>query len=292
MDRPMITVLMAVYNGEKFLKEAMESILNQTYKDFEFLIINDGSTDKSVEIIESFNDPRIRLVHNEKNLKLIASLNKGISLARGKYIARMDCDDISMPERFEKEVEFLENHSDYGMVGTCYNIIDAQGKVQRNVSYPSNPDLIKLFLSLTCPLVHGSVMIRAELLKKNLYGSTDFSAVEDYELWTRIAEKSKIYNIPEHLFRYRIYGESFSDSKSQLMHEQTVELSKVLYKKNKREYKRIVKEQIFDNKCSSETDEAKEFINKWLIGLAKRFLYVCDVPTAAKLYLKAKNNPV
>ncbi|WP_294373418.1 glycosyltransferase [uncultured Clostridium sp.] len=292
MDRPMITVLMAVYNGEKFLKEAMESILNQTYKDFEFLIINDGSTDKSVEIIESFNDPRIRLVHNEKNLKLIASLNKGISLARGKYIARMDCDDISMPERFEKEVEFLENHSDYGMVGTCYNIIDAQGKVQRNVSYPSNPDLIKLFLSLTCPLVHGSVMIRAELLKKNLYGSNDFSAVEDYELWTRIAEKSKIYNIPEHLFRYRIYGESFSDSKSQLMHEQTVELSKVLYKKNKREYKRIVKEQIFDNKCSSETDEAKEFINKWLIGLAKRFLYVCDVPTAAKLYLKAKNNPV
>lgn len=292
MDRPMITVLMAVYNGEKFLKEAMESILNQTYKDFEFLIINDGSTDKSVEIIESFNDPRIRLVHNEKNLKLIASLNKGISLARGKYIARMDCDDISMPERFEKEVEFLENHSDYGMVGTCYNIIDAQGKVQRNVSYPSNPDLIKLFLSLTCPLVHGSVMIRAELLKKNLYGSNDFSAVEDYELWTRIAEKSKIYNIPEHLFRYRIYGESFSDSKSQLMHEQTVELSKVLYKKNKREYKRILKEQIFDNKCSSETDEAKEFINKWLIGLAKRFLYVCDVPTAAKLYLKAKNNPV
>ena len=292
MDRPMITVLMAVYNGEKFLKEAMESILNQTYKDFEFLIINDGSTDKSVEIIESFNDPRIRLVHNEKNLKLIASLNKGISLARGKYIARMDCDDISMPERFEKEVEFLENHSDYGMVGTCYNIIDAQGKVQRNVSYPSNPDLIKLFLSLTCPLVHGSVMIRAELLKKNLYGSNDFSAVEDYELWTRIAEKSKIYNIPEHLFRYRIYGESFSDSKSQLMHEQTVELSKVLYKKNKREYKRIVKEQIFDNKCSSESDEAKEFINKWLIGLAKRFLYVCDVPTAAKLYLKAKNNPV
>ena len=292
MDRPMITVLMAVYNGEKFLKEAMESILNQTYKDFEFLIINDGSTDKSVEIIESFNDPRIRLVHNEKNLKLIASLNKGISLARGKYIARMDCDDISMPERFEKEVEFLENHSDYGMVGTCYNIIDAQGKVQRNVSYPSNPDLIKLFLSLTCPLVHGSVMIRAELLKKNLYGSNDFSAVEDYELWTRIAEKSKIYNIPEHLFRYRIYGESFSDSKSQLMHEQTVELSKVLYKKNKREYKRIVKEQIFDNKCSSETDEAKEFINKWLFGLANRFLYVCDVPTAAKLYLKAKNNPV
>ena len=120
MNEPMVTVLMAVYNGEKFLKEAMESILTQTFTDFEFLIINDGSTDNSVKIIEEFNDPRIRLIHNEKNLKLIASLNKGISLAKGKYIARMDCDDISMPYRLEKEVDFLENSLEYGLVGTCY----------------------------------------------------------------------------------------------------------------------------------------------------------------------------
>ena len=112
MNEPMVTVLMSVYNGEKFLKEAMDSILTQTFTDFEFLIINDGSTDNSVKIIESYNDSRIRLINNEKNLKLIASLNKGISLARGKYIARMDCDDISSPMRLEKEVDFLENSSD------------------------------------------------------------------------------------------------------------------------------------------------------------------------------------
>ena len=97
-NNPKVTVFMPVYNGEKYLREAIDSILNQTFTDFEFLIINDGSTDSSVEIINSYDDSRIRLIHNEKNLKLVATLNKGLDLARGKYIARMDCDDISLPD--------------------------------------------------------------------------------------------------------------------------------------------------------------------------------------------------
>lgn len=287
MNEPMVTVLMAVYNGEKFLKEAMESILNQTFIDFEFLIINDGSTDNSVKIIESFDDPRIRLIHNEKNLKLIASLNKGISLARGKYIARMDSDDISMPNRLEKEVNFLENSLEYGLVGTYYTVIDGKGKEQRNVSYPSSNDLIKLFLSLNCPLVHGSIMGRCELFQQNLYGSKEYYAVEDYELWTRMAKVTKIHNIPEYLFKYRIYGESFSDSKTQLMYNQTLELSKKSYINNKSEYKNLIKKQLLEGLYTQEKEETVEYINKWLISFVKRLLYVHEFSLALKLYVKA-----
>ncbi|EHJ02070.1 glycosyl transferase family 2 [Clostridium sp. DL-VIII] len=286
MDKPMVTVLMSVYNGEKFLKEAIESILDQTFTGFEFLIINDGSTDNSVKIIESYKDPRIRLINNEKNLKLIASLNKGISLARGKYIARMDCDDVSMPERLEKEVEFLESSPDYGLVGTHYTVIDGEGKEQYNVSYPSSNELIKLFLSLNCPLAHGSIMGRTELFKKNLYGSKESYAVEDYELWTRIAKMTKIHNIPEYLFKYRVYGESFSDSKTQLMYNQTLELSKKQYISNKKEYKELVKRQILSDLYKQEKEETVEYINKWILSFAKRFLYVREFGYALKLYIK------
>jgi len=286
MDKPMVTVLMSVYNGERFLKEAIDSILNQTFTDFEFLIINDGSTDRSVEIIESYEDPRIRLINNEKNLKLIASLNKGISLARGKYIARMDCDDVSMPDRLEKEVDFLEKSLDYGLVGTYYTVIDGEGKDQYNVSYPSSNELIKLFLSLNCPLAHGSIMGRTELFKQNLYGSEESYAVEDYELWTRMSKVTKIHNIPEYLFKYRIYGESFSDTKTQLMYNQTLEISKKLYINNKKEYKELIKKQILDDLYTQEKEETVAYINKWLKSFAKRFLYVREFGYALRLYIK------
>lgn len=287
MNEPMVTVLMSVYNGEKFIKEAIESILTQTFNDFEFLIINDGSTDNSVKIIESYNDSRIRLINNEKNLKLIASLNKGISLAKGKYIARMDCDDISMPERLEKEVNFLESSLEYGLVGTYYTVIDGEGQEEKNVSYPSSNDLIKLFLSLNCPLAHGSIMGRTELFKQNLYGSKEYFAVEDYELWTRMAKVTKIHNIPEYLFKYRIYGESFSNTKTQLMYNQTLELSKKLYINNKKEYKNLIKKQILDDLYTEEKEEVVQYVNKWLISFVKRLLYAHEFSFALKLYIKS-----
>lgn len=287
MNEPMVTVLMSVYNGEKFLKEAMDSILTQTFTDFEFLIINDGSTDNSVKIIESYNDSRIRLINNEKNLKLIASLNKGISLARGKYIARMDCDDISSPMRLEKEVDFLENSLEYGLVGTFYTVIDGTGKEQYNKSYPSSNDLIKLFLSLNCPLAHGSIMGRTELFRQNLYGSEEYSAVEDYELWTRMTKVTKIHNIPEYLFKYRIYGESFSDTKTQQMYNETLEISKKSYRNNKREYKKLIKEQFLEELYKQESPETVQYVNGWLNSFVKRLLYVHEFGLALKLYAKS-----
>jgi glycosyltransferase involved in cell wall biosynthesis len=114
---PKVTVLMSVYNGEEHLREAIDSILNQTYKNFEFLIIDDGSTDGSVNIIRSYLDPRIRLIKNKKNIGITRSLNKGLKLARGEYIARMDDDDIAFPERLEKQVRFLNEHVNVGLVG-------------------------------------------------------------------------------------------------------------------------------------------------------------------------------
>lgn len=288
MRAPMVTVLMSVYNGEKFLKEAVESILNQTFDDFEFLIINDGSTDKSVEIIKEFNDERIRLINNETNLKLIASLNKGINLAKGKYIARMDCDDISMPERLENQVKFLEENKEYGLVGTWYEIIDAEGNKNKKVSYPTNNDLIKLFLSLNCPLAHGSIIGRTELFKKNSYGSKTYSAVEDYELWTRISKETKIYNIPKYLFRYRVYGESYSDTKTEKMYNETLQLSKDSYKINKKYYKKLAKEQILKNMYKSEDEEVIKYVNNWILSFAKRFLYVYDFEMALRLFIKSK----
>ncbi|HKQ33129.1 MAG TPA: glycosyltransferase family A protein, partial [Thermodesulfobacteriota bacterium] len=117
---PKVTVLMTVYNGEKFLNEAIDGILNQTFRDFEFLIINDGSTDGSREIIKSYKDPRINLVDNESNIGLTASLNRGLSLAGGEYIARQDADDISLPERLEKQISILERNPDIALLGSWY----------------------------------------------------------------------------------------------------------------------------------------------------------------------------
>lgn len=286
MGTPTVSVIMSVYNGERFLKEAIESILNQTFTDFEFLIINDGSTDDSVKIIESFKDERIKLINNEKNLKLIASLNKGIKIAKGKYIARMDCDDISVNERLEKQVEFLEKFNDYGLVGTWYTVIDGNGNDQYNVSYPSSNDLIKLFLSLNCPLAHGSIMGRTELFKENLYGSKDSYAVEDYELWTRISKLTKIHNIPEYLFKYRIYGESFSDTKTKAMYCQTLELSKKQYKSNRNEYKKLANEQILCDLYLEEKEESVKYIDGWIKSFAKRFAYIHEYIFAIRLYIK------
>ena len=131
MDSPKVSVIMSVYNGEKYLKEAINSILNQTFKDYEFIIVNDASTDKSIKILEEYakKDNRIGLIHNEKNIGLTRSLNKAIKSANGAYIARQDADDISLPPRLEEEVNFLDKHPTVGLVGSYAWMIDEKGKI-------------------------------------------------------------------------------------------------------------------------------------------------------------------
>jgi glycosyltransferase involved in cell wall biosynthesis len=203
---------MAVYNGEKHLQKAVDSILNQTFKDFEFIIVNDGSTDSTPQLLASYaqKDHRIALIDNEKNLKLIRSLNRGLEHARGKYIARMDADDISLPTRFEKQVAFLDSHLEVGLIGAFpYNIKDS-GKIIRLRTMPITDVEIRwqhLFGNAFC---HSSVMFRRKLLQKT--GLYDLQALhaEDYDLFSKMGLHSGFQNLPEPLVHYRVTEASIS----------------------------------------------------------------------------------
>lgn len=201
---PKVTVLMPVYNGEQFLREAIDSILNQTFTDFEFMIINDASTDDSVEIVESYKDRRINLIHNETNIGLIATLNKGLALACGEYIARMDADDKSLPERLAKQVKFLDAEPDIAVVGTGIQMIDGSGhKIGPHILFPESHNLIRWRLCFSSPIVHPTVMLRkAEVLKVGGY-RPEAQQAEDYDLWERLSHICKLLNMREVLLLLR-----------------------------------------------------------------------------------------
>jgi glycosyltransferase involved in cell wall biosynthesis len=203
-ELPKVTVLMPVYNGERYLKEAIESILDQTFTDFEFLIINDGSTDRSVGIIESYADSRIRLVDNGENLGLIKTLNKGIDLTRGEYIARMDADDISLPKRLEKQVGFMDSHPKVGICGTWARIIDERGLIKGLRKVPAGRTALTLCWRPS-PFIHSSCIMRSTLLQKNKY-SLEYPHAEDYALWLTLSRTTGFHNLDEYLLLYRIHG--------------------------------------------------------------------------------------
>lgn len=224
MAKPAITVLMPVYNAEAFLAEAIESILNQTFSDFEFIIINDGSTDSSEKIILSYNDPRIRYVKNEKNIRLIATLNKGIELAEGKYIVRMDADDVSMPERIAIQYKFMETHPDVGLCGTGFETF-SEHLPSKVVQYSLDHETICLKHLYQIHLSHGTCIFRKEILDEyHLFFNPDFSHAEDYELWSRIAAVSKLANIQKILYRVRSHPDEVSvkHSETQMYNSQRV----------------------------------------------------------------------
>jgi glycosyltransferase involved in cell wall biosynthesis len=211
INNAMISVVMPVYNGEKYLKEAIESILNQTYRDFEFIILNDGSTDKTEDIILSYNDPRIRYVKNKTNLQIVKALNKGIKLSCGKYIARMDADDISLPNRLEKQVSFLEKHKEIGVLGSSVQTIDAFGIPINTLNFPETHVLIKWFLCFYCPVAHPATMLRRNILDFNPYQERPKHA-EDYDLWTRLIWNTKVANLPDVLLQLRKHNKNISVS--------------------------------------------------------------------------------
>jgi glycosyltransferase involved in cell wall biosynthesis len=208
---PLVSVLLPVYNGEEYLAEAIQSILDQTYKRFELIIINDGSSDRSAEIIRSFRDDRITALDQE-NCGLASTLNRAISMARGKYLARQDQDDISLPQRFEKQVAFLDSHPEYGMVGTWAEIWDNIRKTERVHRHPVDSLTLKFELLFNNPFVHSSMMIRKAAIEKVGMYSTDKlrQPPEDYELWSRMARYYEIANIPETLLIYREVPKSMS----------------------------------------------------------------------------------
>lgn len=201
---PVVTVLMPVYNAEKYLKEAIDSVLHQTLTNFELLIIDDGSTDSSVQIIKSYTDPRIRFIQNEENLGIAATLNKGIDMCSTELIARMDADDISYPSRLQKQCDFFRAHPDCALLSSGARIISENKepvKIDffRSAYYYYN-------LSFECWIYHPTVMYkRREVIDVGKYGAL-FS--EDYELWWQLSRRYKINNLQEVLLDYRITDES------------------------------------------------------------------------------------
>lgn len=203
---------MSVYNGEPYLSEAIESILQQTYSDFEFVIINDGSTDNSLSIIKSFQekDERIVLVSRE-NKGLIASLNEGIELAKGKYIARMDADDISLSTRFEQQVDFMEKNEAVVVCGTWIEQIYIDGRKPKLTKYYTSSKDIKTQLLFSCPFAHPSVFIRKSILvDNNIRYNNKFVHAEDYYLWTELSRFGEFANLNKALLRYRYLEDSIT----------------------------------------------------------------------------------
>ncbi len=213
MSKPLVSVVMPVYNGENYLNEAIDSILNQTYSDFEFIILNDGSTDRTEEIILSYKDPRIVYVKNPENLQIVRTLNRGIALAKGKYIARMDADDISLPVRFEKQLYFMENNPDVGVCGTWVKTFGENVNSQ-TWQYPVESEVIKVSLIFNSPFAHPSVFIRKSLFDLYSYEES-FTKAEDYYLWYQSKDFFNFANLPQVLLCYRIHplqtGALFSD---------------------------------------------------------------------------------
>ena len=199
---PKVSILMSVYNGEQFLQDSIGSILDQTFGNFEFLIINDASTDNSRNVILSYKDPRIRLIDNNSNLGLTKSLNKGIELSCGEYIARMDCDDISLPTRLEKQVNFMDDHENILICGTWGETFGLKKEIWK---LPTVHEEIKVHLYFNNVFIHSSVMLRKNLLNEyKLKYNPEFRYTQDYELWTRCAKVGRLANLPEVLVRYRV----------------------------------------------------------------------------------------
>jgi glycosyltransferase involved in cell wall biosynthesis len=212
---PRVTVLMAVYNGEPFLAEAMQSILDQTFTDFEFLIIDDGSTDKTVAVIEGFCDFRIRLIRNTKNCGLVDSLNLGLELARGEYIVRMDADDISLPLRLERQVDFMDQNPE---VGVCGSWLEAFHDTSVAVWSPPLFDAeIKASLLFESVLYHPTVIIRYSMFPGFLFKyDKEYQNAEDYELWCRLSPLCRFANIGEVFLKYRLHDKSIGKSRSDI----------------------------------------------------------------------------
>jgi len=198
---PVVSVLMPVYNGEKYLREAIDSILNQTHGDFEFIIIDDGSTDGTWAILNSYTDQRIRLVQNVDNLGHTKSLCKGLALAQGVYIARMDADDVSLPERLAKQVDFLKTHSEIGALGTGVQIIDVAGNTFQTLQFPTQHGVLKWCLCFFCPIAHPSVMLRREIVERVGGYNANMKHAEDYDLWRRLSSVTRLSNLQDvHLY--------------------------------------------------------------------------------------------
>ena len=221
-----VSVLMPVYKtNEAYLREAIESTLKQTFTDFEFLIVDDCPSDTRESIVKSYNDPRIIYSINAQNMGITGVRNKMIDMAQGEYLAIMDHDDVSLPERFQKQVEILDAHPEIGVVG-CKTQRMSNGNFSKN---PTNDEDIRLALMRVCAITHPSAMIRKSVLTdNNIRYEEEFSPSEDYALWCRLIPYTKFYNLKDPLFLYRDHAQNTSHAQQGKMRSATLAIQAIV----------------------------------------------------------------
>ena len=270
---PKISVIMPVYNGEKYLRDAIDSILNQTFADFEFIIINDCSSDSTEDIIKSYNDPRIIYVKNEKNMGVAATLNRGLDIAKGDYIARMDADDISFSHRFQMQVDFLDSNKNVGVCGSNLRIF-GDGIEERDFIYSEKDKQIRVDMIFNSAFAHPVIMMRREIVEKyNLRYDIAFEKAEDYKMWHDILKVSEGYNIQEFLLKYRYHSSQVT--KTCLVEKKTAvtKMREVMYNTlgaNNSDYLEIFS-QICDGIRSFNEEEYLKFLE--LVDISKKSSY-------------------
>lgn len=223
---------MSVFNNEEYVQESIESVLNQTFNDFEFVIVNDGSTDKTGEILTKYvNNPRVKIIENAENIGLTKSLNRALKVAQGEYVARQDADDVSLPERFKKQVEFLNDNPEIKVLGTFAYGINNRGEVLKELIAPVSSEAIKKNLIKNNSFIHPSVMIKKDILDKVGLYNEEFETTQDYELWFRILKVAKGANLPLFLIKKRYTPEMASLQKEKTQLRNTLFLQNQAIKK-------------------------------------------------------------
>lgn len=233
-DVPEISVLLCVYNGEAYLAECLESILNQSFTDFEFIIVNDGSTDRSLEILSGFaqKDQRIKLINKTENSGITASVTEGLKHCRGKYIARMDQDDVSLPDRFLKQHHYLESNPQIDVLGSSLAFIDRDGNLTgKTLIRPTDPMVIRLQMYYRCVIHNPSVLMRAAYYKNYNLNSQekDYRAADDYSFWLRENSRHLYANLEEPCLLYRVHQKQTSSEKSRVQMDETLRSAQLAY---------------------------------------------------------------
>jgi hypothetical protein len=219
---PLVSVVLAVHNGRPYLSQAVDSVLAQTLAEFELVVVDDASTDDTWEQLQGYaaRDRRIVLLRNEVNIGQTRSLNRGLDAARGRYVARMDADDVALPQRLAAQVAFLDRHPDVGLLGTACRLIDDVGRSWGRFRQPETDLEIRWSMMLENPFTHPTVMLRSDLLaREGLRYDASFRVSQDYDLWSRVLRHTDAANLPAALVKYRLHDRSMTHTQAAVMRE-------------------------------------------------------------------------
>lgn len=306
MESPLVTVFIPVFNCEMYIKESLESILNQTYKNLEILIVDDGSTDNTINIINQYKDDRIKIIKNKKNMGIPYTRNVGLKSAKGKYLAIMDADDISLDSRIMKQVQFLEEHEDIDVVGSNYEIFGCG--IKRVQKHLINPEEIKAGLIFFNQIGNPTTMIRMKTLKdNNINYDLECFVAQDYNMWIQISKVGNISIIPEVLLKYR-HGHANITKKSneEKAYKRKLVLSKIhndildFYDFTLTEHDKEIFNLFFDDNPNQKSDkyklyQIKDVLNKIIIHNNKNLVFkreILDKIIEISIYKNISNHTI